>query len=91
MLISADIWPLLQSCPEPVVAYVAQLLEDKEQLEQENARLRVQINQNSGNSHVPPSKNIFKKNFSLRKKRAGSQADSPDIRAPPCADRRIRM
>ena len=52
MLISADIWPLLQSCPETVVAYVAQLLEEKEQLEQENARLREQINQNSGKRHL---------------------------------------
>lgn len=77
MLISADIWPLLQSCPEPVVAYVAQLLEDKEQLEQENARLRVQNNQNSGNSHVPPSKNIFKKNFSLRKKTGRKPGGQP--------------
>ena len=88
MLISADIWPLLQSCPEPVVAYVAQLLEDKEQLEQENARLRVQINQNWVTVMCPHPK-IYSRRISACEKRAGSQADSLDIRRHP-ADRRIR-
>ena len=62
MHIPSEIWDLLQTCPEPVTAFVAKLLSDKEQLEQENARLRAQINQNSSNSRASPSKNIFKKN-----------------------------
>jgi hypothetical protein len=77
MHIPSEIWDLLQTCPEPVTAFVAKLLSDKEQLEQENARLRAQINQNSSNSHIPPSKNIFKKITSLRPKTGRKPGGQP--------------
>jgi transposase len=91
MLIPIDIWTILVQNPPELLAFVQQLILANQDLAEENARLRERVNRNAGNSHTPPSRNIFVKPQSLRRpsgKKPGGQpghvgrtlhwADDPD-------------